>query len=347
LRRELTRLVEHQCTSIGRGGQQYMAPRLRATFDFGDMSDLAGDEVVLRRCIGTVRGDRVMATRKGSRINEGDSQRNPGSARSASAPNAQRSGAQPSNASPGVRPGQKTPGPVGDTANRDQATRETTDRERNLQTSREGGTADQTGARPAGTPQRAGYRSPVYGGRGSPFAMMRRMMEDMDRLFADFGVTQPGLLASSFFGPDAGSGTESRDTSRGLLGGREEPGRSVASRPGASLPSTFWAPQVEVFERGSNLVIRADLPGLKREDVNVEVEDDAVVIRGERHNDFEDQREGFYRSERSYGSFYRVIPLPEGVDESKVNATFSNGVLEVTLPRPEERRPASRRVEIR
>jgi HSP20 family protein len=296
-----------------------------------------------------------MATRKDSRINEGGNQRNQGGARSASAPNAQRSGAPSSHAKAGVGTGQKTTGTVGDTSNRDQATREATDRERNLQTSREGATADQTPARQAGTPQRSGYRSPVYGGRGSPFAMMRRMMEDMDRLFADFGVTQPGLLASSFFGPDAWSGTESRDSSRGLLGGRDEPGRSVASRPGANLqrsagaglPSTFWAPQVEVFERGSTLVIRADLPGLKREDVDVEVEDDAVVIRGERHNDVEDAREGFYRSERSYGSFYRVIPLPEGVDESKVNATFRDGVLEVTLPRPEERRPTSRRVEIR
>lgn len=296
-----------------------------------------------------------MATRKGSSVSEGENQRNQGSARSASAGSAPRSSPPSSSAKGGSTAGQRTTGTVGDTSNRNQHAREATDRERDLQKSRESATADQTRAPQEGTPQRAGYRSPVYGGRGSPFAMMRRMMEDMDRLFADFGVTQPGLLASSFFGPDAWSGTEPRETTRGLLGGREEPGRSVAQRAGAgmqrsggaSLPSTFWAPQVEVFERGSNLVIRADLPGLKREDVNVEIEDDALVIRGERHNDFEDQRDGLYRSERSYGSFYRVIPLPEGVDESKVNATFRDGVLELTLPRPEERRQASRRVEIR
>lgn len=301
-----------------------------------------------------------MATRKGGRTNEGDNQRNQGSARSASAANAG-SGGNRTGGAFGARsttgqqaPSSRTTG-GGDTSNREQTTRESTDRERDLQTSREGGAAEQSRTRQAGTAQRSGYRSPVYGGRGSPFVMMRRMMEDMDRLFSDFGITQPGLLASSFFGPDAWSGTEARDSGRGLLGGREESGRSLASRPsaglqrsgGAGLPSAFWAPQVEVFERGSNLVIRADLPGLKREDVDVEVEDDSLVIRGERRNELEDQREGFYRSERSYGSFYRVIPLPEGVDESKVNASFRDGVLEITLPRPEERRPASRRVEIR
>ena len=303
-----------------------------------------------------------MATRKGSRSNQGDNQRNQGSARSASAASAGSGGNRTggafgarsaSNANAAGTAGQRTTG-GGDTSNRDQGTREATDRERELHTSREAGTADQSRTRQAGTAQRSGYRSPVYGGRGSPFAMMRRMMEDMDRLFSDFGVTQPGLLASSFFGPDAWSGTETRDSNR-LLGAREESGRPPVPRPGAglqrssgaSLPSTFWAPQVEVFERGSNLVIRADLPGLKREDVNVEVEDDSLVIRGERRNELEDEREGFYRSERSYGSFYRVIPLPDGVDESKVNASFRDGVLEITLPRPEERRPSSRRVEIR
>ena len=331
-----------------------------------------------------------MATRKSSRSNEGDNQRNQGSARSAQSAksgsgsnregsafgargatgqnaasssgagrpqpgNAQRSSPQSGGATAAGTPGQRTTGAGGDTSTRNQPPREATDRERDLQTSREGGTGDPARARQAGTPQRSGYRSPVYGGRGSPYAMMRRMMEDMDRLFADFGFTQPGLLASSFFGPDAWSGTESRESNRGLLGDREETGRSLASPPGsglqrsggASLPSAFWAPQVEVFERGTNLVIRADLPGLKREDVSVEVEDDALVIRGERHNELDDQREGFYRSERSYGSFYRVIPLPDGTDESQVNAAFRDGVLEITLPRPAERRPASRRVEIR
>lgn len=232
--------------------------------------------------------------------------------------------------------------------------REPLDRERDLQTAREGTSGGESRPRQAGTPQRA-YASPVYAyGRGSPFAMMRRMMEDMDHLFSEFGITQPGLLASSFFGPDAWSDTERESEPRAALP-RDATRRSLApgarqvqriGRPG-ELPSAFWAPQVEVFERGENLVIRADLPGLSREDVDVEVEDDALIIRGHRHNEFEDQREGYYRSERGYGSFYRVIPLPDGVDAEKCNATFRDGVLEVTLPRPEQRRQSPRRVTIR
>ena len=235
--------------------------------------------------------------------------------------------------------------------------REPLERERDLQTAREGGASAEPGVRSsAGSPQRS-YTSPVYayGSGGSPFAMMRRMMEDMDRLFSDFGFTQPGLLASSFFGPDAWSGTE-RASEGGGSPARDEARRSLSSGPrqglqrtggAGGLPSAFWAPQVEVFDRGDNLVVRADLPGLSREDVNVEVEDDALVISGHRHNQFEDEGEGFYRSERGYGSFYRVIPLPQGVEAQACNATFRDGVLEVTLPRPAQRRPATRKVDIR
>jgi len=170
---------------------------------------------------------------------------------------------------------------------------------------------------------------------------MRRMMEDMDRLFSDFGFSHPGALASSLLNPGAWSTGQPRST----IGGGSSAGQSISpisSRQGlerggrqgispASLRS-LWAPQVEVFERGNNLVVRADLPGLSREDVDVEVDDDALIIRGERHSDVEDEQEGYYRSERSYGSFYRAIPLPDNVDATQCNATFKEGVLEVTLP---------------
>ena len=96
----------------------------------------------------------------------------------------------------------------------------------------------------------------------------------------------------------------------------------------------MWSPQVEVFEREGQLVLRADLPGLTKEDVKVEVTNEAINISGERKSEHEEKREGYYRSERSYGSFYRSIPLLEGVNAEDANATFRNGVLEITMQAP-------------
>ena len=93
-----------------------------------------------------------------------------------------------------------------------------------------------------------------------------------------------------------------------------------------------WSPQVEVTERDGQLVVRADLPGLNKDDVQVELRDEAIIIRGQRKQEREEKREGYYRSERSYGSFYRQIPLPKGIDTEKATANFNNGVLEVTMP---------------
>lgn len=150
----------------------------------------------------------------------------------------------------------------------------------------------------------------------SPFAFMRRFNEEMDRLFQDFGFGR-GLQVSPF-GREPGLFGESRST---------------------------WSPQVEVIEHGGKLVVRADLPGMTRDDIEVDVTDNRLVIRGERRSEHEEEEEGYYRSERSYGSFYRAIPLPEGVDAENADATFRNGVLEITMPAPElgERR----RLEIR
>jgi len=80
--------------------------------------------------------------------------------------------------------------------------------------------------------------------------------------------------------------------------------------------------------------VRADLPGLTKDDVKVELTDEALTISGERKAEKEEKREGFFRSERSYGIFYRQIPLPQGVDADKATATFTNGVLEVTIQVP-------------
>jgi len=102
----------------------------------------------------------------------------------------------------------------------------------------------------------------------------------------------------------------------------------------------LWAPPVEVRESEGNLVISAELPGLNKEDVKVEVNEDALVIQGERKRGWEEERGGVHRSERFYGSFYREIPLPEGAKADQAKAQFNNGVLEVTVPIPESKRKA-------
>ena len=93
-------------------------------------------------------------------------------------------------------------------------------------------------------------------------------------------------------------------------------------------------------------MVKADLPGLTKDDVKVELTDKLLTISGERKDEKEDKREGFYRSERSYGRFFRQIPLPEGVKTDKANATFRKGVLEVTMPAPKMESPA-RKLEIK
>lgn len=141
----------------------------------------------------------------------------------------------------------------------------------------------------------------------SPFSFMRRFGEGMEQLFADFGVG--GLMPRGF--------NELAD----------------------------WAPQIEMFERDNQLVIRADLPGLKKDDVQIELRDDSVVIQGERQDERREEREGFYSTERTYGRFYREIPLPEGADTDRATATFRDGVLEIAIPR-EEGETRGRQLEI-
>ena len=101
---------------------------------------------------------------------------------------------------------------------------------------------------------------------------------------------------------------------------------------------TAWSPAVEVFERDNNIVVRAELPGLSKDDIKVEMTDEGLLLHGERKREKEEEREGWRRSERSYGAFRRLIPLPEGVNADQAKARFENGVLEVTAPIPESAR---------
>jgi HSP20 family protein len=137
----------------------------------------------------------------------------------------------------------------------------------------------------------------------NPFGMMRRFTKDMERLFDDFeGFRAPGFFNREFF-PFR---TEFKDFE--------------------------WMPQIEVLQTNGDLMVKAELPGLTKDDVKVELTDKALTISGERKEEKEEKREGFYRSERNYGRFYRQIPLPEGAKTDKANATFTNGVLEVKIP---------------
>jgi HSP20 family protein len=107
-----------------------------------------------------------------------------------------------------------------------------------------------------------------------------------------------------------------------------------------------WTPQIDVLEKEGNLVVRADLPGISRDDLEVEVTGNMLTLRGERRHEEEQQDEGYYRAERSYGSFVRSIPLPEGVETDDVKASFNEGVLEIRIPVPRQVTAQSRRVQI-
>jgi HSP20 family protein len=95
---------------------------------------------------------------------------------------------------------------------------------------------------------------------------------------------------------------------------------------------TVWTPELEMFRRGADIVVRADVPGLKKEDVTVELADGQLMLRGERKQEREEKNEGYYRAERTYGSFYRTLTLPEGAKVDEAKAVIRDGVLEVVIP---------------
>jgi HSP20 family protein len=144
-----------------------------------------------------------------------------------------------------------------------------------------------------------------------PFALLRRMTSELDRAFEDW----PSFSLPSF---------------------------GQMARPEASA----WSPKIDVFERDNRLVTRVDLPGMKKEDVTVEVTDGHLALSGERKRETEEKKDNFYRSEREYGSFYRAVPLPEGVKLEDVKALFSDGVLEVSVPLPAQPDTKVRKVQI-
>jgi len=108
-----------------------------------------------------------------------------------------------------------------------------------------------------------------------------------------------------------------------------------------------WGPRVEFLEREGQLVIHADLPGMTKDDVKIEVTDEAITIQGERKEEKKGENKGYLYNEVRYGSFYRTLPLPEGAEPFKATAELHDGVLEVIMPVPEHPEKKSRRVEVK
>jgi len=145
-----------------------------------------------------------------------------------------------------------------------------------------------------------------------PFGLMRQMTSEFDRMFG-----QP------------------------FWGAFRRPLQSFAAHRAIG-----WSPGIDVFEKDNRLVTKVDLPGLKREDVKVEVADGHLAISGERKSETEETKDNVYRCEREYGSFYRAVPLPDGVKVEDIKATFADGVLEVSVPLPAKPEPKARTIEI-
>jgi HSP20 family protein len=130
--------------------------------------------------------------------------------------------------------------------------------------------------------------------RANPFSLMRRMAEEMDRVFQEVGLEREGGNA------------------------------------------TAWTPAIDVSQQGGTFKVHAELAGIEPQDVKVEVENDALIIQGERKFEREEKNEGMQRTERQYGLFYRSIPLPEGANVEQAQAKFHNGILEIMIPVPEQ-----------
>jgi HSP20 family protein len=147
---------------------------------------------------------------------------------------------------------------------------------------------------------------------GYPFGMMRRISSEMDRVLEDFGF-RPHLAA--------------------LVPELRKP--------------AIWSPNLEIFERKGEFVVRAELPGMTREDVKVHITDEYLTLEGERKYQEKETREDYYRSECSYGTFARTIPLPQGAKGELAQAIFKNGILEVTMPLPPRPETKSRAIEVK
>ena len=123
---------------------------------------------------------------------------------------------------------------------------------------------------------------------------------------------------------------------------------SLARRPGKTLDllERVWSPAIDVFESKDHIVVKADIPGMTKEDIKVTVHGSTLVIEGEKKQEKEVKEDNYIRSERICGGFYRAITLPETVDAADVKANYKNGVLELSLPKKEEAKPKEIKVDV-
>ena len=140
---------------------------------------------------------------------------------------------------------------------------------------------------------------------------------------------------------------------RGLLNLQErmnrlfdESTRSMSRGPEEEWTLGAWAPAVDIYERGNDVILKAELPGLDPKDVDIRIENNVLTLKGERKFEQETKREDYHRVERSYGSFTRSFALPSTVDTTNVKAEYKDGVLRITLPKREEAKPKQIQVDI-
>jgi HSP20 family molecular chaperone IbpA/uncharacterized protein YndB with AHSA1/START domain len=164
---------------------------------------------------------------------------------------------------------------------------------------------------PSDKPGAPSWLPNILQGLDEPMAVMRKMAEEMEQLFGRF----------------VGRPMTNRAAGQGGMAGK-------------------WMPSIEILQHENHLHVCAELPGVKKEDVHIEILHDKLTIEGQRHEHRYQAAQGYKRSERSYGRFYRMIPLPPGVDPESIKATMQEGILEIKVPLPMATAQQGRRIDI-
>ena len=108
----------------------------------------------------------------------------------------------------------------------------------------------------------------------------------------------------------------------------------------------MWRPAIDIEEKNGKYLVKADLPGMKKDDIHVELKDGYLTLRGERKSEHEENNDNYHRIERTYGTFERTFRVPEGVTEKDIHAKYKDGVLELTVPAPKAEEPKTTEVKI-